>query len=341
MECININEKDNILVVAPHPDDECIGAGGILCKYAKRCTVLLLSMGEQGQGKMSAEKTRNIRRDEFIEEMKKASVKEYYFLNYPDGQLMFHPDMFDDFDLSKYQKIFVTGLNDNHPDHTAAYMSLMKAVENQKVDVEVFSYEVHNPLTTPTHFLDITDVIEQKAELIRFHKSQVGVFPYDEYSMVAANYRGMLLRRPDRLYEVYERTSGNIDKSSSMNEIEMQKFKQFYWVLTRWVELKINGYSIADQLVEYRNVAIYGYAELGKLLVSEIKDSDKKIVYVLDKKQCGIDGVLYPSSQLQKPDCVIVTAITAFDEIKNELEGYGYKNVISLKELVVNNTSDL
>ena len=97
MECIRISEKENILIVAPHPDDECIGVGGILCKYAKNCTVLLLSMGEQGQGKMSIDNTRNIRKDEFTREMEKACVERYYFLNYSDGQLLFHIDMLDDF----------------------------------------------------------------------------------------------------------------------------------------------------------------------------------------------------------------------------------------------------
>ena len=30
----SINDTEKILIIAPHPDDECIGTGGVLLKYA-------------------------------------------------------------------------------------------------------------------------------------------------------------------------------------------------------------------------------------------------------------------------------------------------------------------
>ena len=48
MNEINIKSNDKILIVAPHPDDECIGTGGILCKYHKQCTVIVLTDGALG-----------------------------------------------------------------------------------------------------------------------------------------------------------------------------------------------------------------------------------------------------------------------------------------------------
>lgn len=345
MEFLSIGKKEKVLIIAPHPDDECIGVGGILCKYPHNCTVALLSMGEQGQGKERLDYTRGIREQEFIEEMKLAGIDDYQFLNYPDGQLLFHLNMLDDFDLSKYSKIFVTSNKDNHPDHTAAYICLTNALRKQNHNAEVYAYEIHNPLANPTHCLDITADMKKKEELISAHRSQIDVFPYDKYAYIAGLYRGMLLRNPNALYEVYELV--NLDEKEEgfdnvEKEKEIQKFKQFYWVLTRWIELKDQGSSVLDGIKDYSKVAVYGYAEMGKLLTKEIEKNNKfKLMYIFDKKYYGKDGVVYPAPDIEKPDCVIVTAIASFDVIKKELEMNGYKNVISLKELVVKEKSIL
>ena len=49
MNKINICSDEKILIVAPHPDDECIGAGGILCTYTNQCEVIVLTDGALGQ----------------------------------------------------------------------------------------------------------------------------------------------------------------------------------------------------------------------------------------------------------------------------------------------------
>ena len=45
---LSIKENDKILVIAPHPDDECIGVGGVLSLYPELCTVILLTNGSRG-----------------------------------------------------------------------------------------------------------------------------------------------------------------------------------------------------------------------------------------------------------------------------------------------------
>jgi hypothetical protein len=67
---IVISKNDKILIVAPHSDDECIGAGGILCGYSDKCSVVVLTDGCQGQGGLLTSDYRQQRQEEFIGEMR-------------------------------------------------------------------------------------------------------------------------------------------------------------------------------------------------------------------------------------------------------------------------------
>ena len=45
---IVIDSEDKIAIIAPHPDDECIGVGGILSLYPELCDVFVLTDGRYG-----------------------------------------------------------------------------------------------------------------------------------------------------------------------------------------------------------------------------------------------------------------------------------------------------
>ena len=45
---LDIKKNDRILIVAPHPDDETIGCGGLMLKYGEQCEILLLTDGRKG-----------------------------------------------------------------------------------------------------------------------------------------------------------------------------------------------------------------------------------------------------------------------------------------------------
>lgn len=343
MLVLNIKEDDRLLIVAPHPDDECIGPGGILALYPHLCKVIVLTDGRQGQGNIAPEVAKQIRKQEFIDEMRDAGISNYEMLDYEDGSLMQHTDCLENVNLSSFTKIFVTGIHDDHPDHTAAYVSVRQAVKKQAVtNVEIYLYEVHAPLQEITHILDITSVIKEKRNLIRHHQSQMTSLPYDKMAQSLAEYRALQNRAKDSYYEAYSCVNLMDERDGSTIELEkkLQKSVMFYWVLTRWMDLKIRGYGIVDILnkLKIRNIAVYGYAELGQLLCSELVNTKVQVSYLLDKrvKETGIENlpVYIPQGGLPEVDAVVVTAVYYFDEIEKDLLQMGYQNIISFRNLL-------
>ena len=108
MQTLAIRDNDRLLIVAPHPDDECIGPGGILILYPQLCKVVVLTDGRQGQGDAPPELEKQVRKLEFIREMREAGIGDYEMLDYEDGSLMQHTDCLENRSLRSFTKIVVT-----------------------------------------------------------------------------------------------------------------------------------------------------------------------------------------------------------------------------------------
>src|SRR5438093_1072629 len=81
------NEVMNVLVVAPHPDDESIGCGGALCLHAQkgdRVVAVFLTSGELGLKHFPCEKAWQIREREARAAAKILGLAEIFFLRQPD-----------------------------------------------------------------------------------------------------------------------------------------------------------------------------------------------------------------------------------------------------------------
>ena len=341
---LSVSNQDKIVIIAPHPDDECIGTGGLLALYPTLCDVIVLTDGRQGQKKVNPSIEKEIRKKEFEEEMNYLHISTYKMLGYEDGTLMQHMDCLDNFDFSIYTKIFLPWGDDNHPDHTAAYLCSIEQIKKQNIQkVELYQYEVHVPFHDVTHVLDISSVIEEKRKLIQFHKCQLAAFQYDKLAEALGKYRACQCNLPGQYFEAYMQT--DIKELSLSNEIvnrekTLQKYMQFYRVLIRWLNIRPIGSEIAAYLLEHRikRVAIYGYADMGNLLYKELMNSDVIITCILDKRtiknqNIGLE-IVNPIEGDKNSDAVLVTAIYYYNEIKAELETLGYRNIVSLQNLI-------
>lgn len=343
MKALDMTDDDRILIIAPHPDDECIGPGGVLLQYAKQCEVIVLTDGRQGQGDTAPEKEKQIRKQEFINEMKRLNVGCFKMLDIEDGTLLSHIDCLTEISLKEYSKIFVTGISDDHPDHKAAFLCVKEAakkIASEEIP-ECYLYEVHTPLQSPTHFFDISDVLKGKCELIRLHKSQLKELPYDVLAEQCACYRATLYRMPGKKIEVYEAVdlSEKADPVISETEILLQKERVNGWVLKRWVLRLLESLRISDELLDkgLTTIYIYGYGELGKLLIRELSDTGINIEAVIDRRAGQFDGGKMTVIQLEKADQrlpVVVTAIYEYPDIEKRLKAFGFEKIYSLRSLL-------
>ena len=172
-EELKFNEDDKIAIIAPHPDDECYGASFPLITMPERTDVYVLSDGSHGNKDKSIEEEAAIRRSQFDAEMDYIKPHKAVWLGYEDSTLTKHYEASDEIDFTQYTKVFLPWNESFHPDHRAACDMCCKSIQKQKATPECYIYEVNAPFHKPTHFIDITGIIDEKIKLIEFHKDQI------------------------------------------------------------------------------------------------------------------------------------------------------------------------
>ena len=125
------------------------------------------------------------------------------------------------------------------------------------------------------------------------------------------------------------------DKSAD----KANKFKTYYNTLNRWLELKQKGVSLDKwfQKNGYKNAAVYGMGELGNRLYEELKDTEIRVEYAIDKNAYGVSldiPVYQKEDELPDVDVIVISAVFAFSEISGELEKKCTCPIVSLEDIV-------
>ena len=340
---IDISEKDQIAIIAPHPDDESIGTGGLLARYSSQCTVILMTDGRHGDENVEPRLLRDKRYGEFHSIIESLEAK-CIVLDYEDGSLLGTPSCFDKIDFTNFTKIFLPCADDNHPDHMAACQYAQDRIREQGMfGMEVYQYEVHLPLHSTTHYIDISDVIDQKVQLITSYQSQIDVHDYPNQVRSLAHYRGCQNNVTGRYLEAYLRTPLATDLTDERileQEKRLEKAVQLNRLLSKWIDLSIQQIKLSDYFINTgkKCVIIYGWGSLGKKVYNGLVSYGIEVRYVLDKNvtQSGIADleVHPPRNEDASVDAVLVTALGDFLNIKYSLEVFGYRNIISLDSVL-------
>ncbi len=171
-EKIIFTEEDRIAIVAPHPDDECIFAAGALLFASDRTDIFVLTDGSHGNKERSVQEEAVVRKKQFDAEMEYVKPHAVYWFGVEDSKLSENPGIVSKIDFTPYSRIFLPWIESLHPDHRAAAEMCINEIRKQGCHAECYSGEVYKPFPSPSHYIDITSVVEEKRRLIRFHEDQ-------------------------------------------------------------------------------------------------------------------------------------------------------------------------
>ena len=198
---------ERLLVLAPHPDDEVIGCGGLIALHLReRRRVRVLVATDGAQAGESTTREEECRRGvaalgegvtvEFLRASDRA-LDEAIAPKLRETLLDFRPDL-----------IAVPAPIEIHPDHLALsrlFCELVQRDETLFADLavaRVVFYEVGQPLR-PNAIVDITAVAEAKYAGIGEHRSQLALRDYVAYARGLNAYRAMTLPPEVRFAEAY------------------------------------------------------------------------------------------------------------------------------------------
>lgn len=189
-----IQENENALLLAPHADDESIGAGGTLAKYHNNFDVICLTNGVKGLKNLPPEEAKKVREQEFLNAMKIANVRSAKVLNIPDRDVISGYDELAKTDISSYDYIFLPNLIDTHKDHKSVAILVKKLLENKphKKEIQLVFYEVWSTLAIPNRVVNITNTVDIKSKMLEAHKSQMELRNYLPASIGLSQYRGLI-----------------------------------------------------------------------------------------------------------------------------------------------------
>ena len=201
----------NVLVIAPHPDDESIGCGGAICLHVKRkdrVTAVFLTSGELGLEKLPREEAWRIRENEARKAAKILGISELFFLRKPDWYLgkakaKAAADLRPILIEQAPQLIYLPHPAEWHPDHKAALPIVRAALHGTGISPTLRGYEIWTPLSEHDHVENISKVMERKLRAIRCHRSQMSEFPYDRAMAGLNQYRGVIAAK-SRYAEVFQ-----------------------------------------------------------------------------------------------------------------------------------------
>lgn len=196
----------NILVIAPHPDDEAVGPGGSLCLHAARgdrLSAVFLTSGELGLKQLPCERAWQTREAEARKAAKILGIESLHFLRLPDWCMgndvpraakALQPVL----KKERPELIYLPHPDDGHPDHQASLPVLRAALGAAGIKApELRGYEVWTPLVAHDVVQDITAVMSRKLRALRAHRSQLTEFDYVRAVRGLNAYRGVLCAKCD------------------------------------------------------------------------------------------------------------------------------------------------
>jgi len=202
----------NILVIAPHMDDEVLGCGGTVARHvAEKESVHVCFIAHRVYDHMFNEDKNKIEKEHTLSAKKILGYKESVFFNLNDERLdasvqdIIIP-LEDYLHKVKPDIVYVPFLGDNHQDHRAVFDAARVALRSSAAPFVrgIFMYEV--PSSTeqspqlsenaflPNYYVNITPYIGKKIDAFRCYETEKRLYPHpraEEALRILAQKRGI------------------------------------------------------------------------------------------------------------------------------------------------------
>jgi LmbE family N-acetylglucosaminyl deacetylase len=176
---------EKILALCAHPDDQILGLGGTIAKYAKEgkeVYAFIFSYGELSPFWLKSKITRQTRKKESEKAGKIVGIKKTIYFGLKEGILekevkekKIRKKIVDFIRRHHIKKIFTHSVDDPHPDHNFISHFTLDITKNK--DIGVYTFNVWNPFNfrhtdKPKIYIDVSKTYKQKRLALKQFKSQ-------------------------------------------------------------------------------------------------------------------------------------------------------------------------
>jgi len=185
-----INNISKVTIIAPHPDDETLAAGGSMLRFKNLGIEVSCLIVSGHLPPLYDESVFKITKSECLQALKKYEIENFDFLEIPATKVHEEP-------VSKLNASISTHLNkfkpdllmipfpDRHIDHRVIFDSALVSSRPNNIFFPkiVMAYETLSethwnapniePNFSPNFYIDISDFIEKKLDILSLYKSQI------------------------------------------------------------------------------------------------------------------------------------------------------------------------
>ena len=185
------------LVLAPHPDDEILGAGGSMARWVREGHVVHVAVVTRGRPPHYSDASETVCREEARAAHRHLGIATTRFLDCPAAELDASPHrelneaLGDLLRSCAPEELYLPFLGDVHLDHQLVFRSAMVAARPCRAGWprRVYAYETLSetnwnapfltPGFTPNHFVDVTRTLDAKLEAMALYRSQLQPAPHE------------------------------------------------------------------------------------------------------------------------------------------------------------------
>jgi len=186
---------NNVLVIAPHPDDEVLGCGGVIKRYSAEGDNVFILVVTRGTARLFSDERIIKVRSQALQAHALLGVKETFFFDYSAPEL----DLVSQAKISesiseliiklKIEILFIPHRGDIHRDHYIVFNAALvsaRPIGNYTIKA-IYSYETLSETEwaapfaydtfIPDHFINIEKYLSSKLDAMACYSGQIRAFP--------------------------------------------------------------------------------------------------------------------------------------------------------------------